>query len=288
MSNNIQGILWALIATVLFATVLAMVKVAVVDFHVLQILFVRQMIVLISTLPALSTNFPHSLTTQHPLVHTLRLIGAFIALSTGIWAVALMPLTTVTTLGFSQVFFVALLASWFLGETVGRHRFSAIAIGFIGVIIVIRPGLDGFLAINALIPLAGALGAAVSVISVRALSQTESTATLLNYQSITIGLLSGVPLFWLWKMPTLPQFTLLLGIGVLATVAQWVGVKALRLGEASVVGNMEYTKLIYAVLFGYWIFAEVPDLITIAGAIIISSSSIYLLRHETLNRVHAV
>lgn len=288
MSNNLLGILWALAAAAMFATVLAMVKFAVMDFHVLQILFVRQMVLLASALPLLIRTFPQSLKTKQPFIHLVRLTGAFVALSTGIWAVAVMPLATAITLAFCQVFFVAILASKFLGESVGVHRFIAVIVGFVGVVVVMRPGYDGILVANALIPLSGALGAAMAVTCVRKLSQTESTATLLGYQSIIVGLLSGIPLLWVWVAPTLPELALLIGIGLLAAAAQWAGVKALRLGEASVVGNMEYTKLIYAVLFGYLIFAEVPDLTTVFGAIIIISSSIYLLHREMLSRYRAV
>jgi len=108
-------------------------------------------------------------------------MGAFVALSCGIWAVAELPLTTAITLGFAQVFFIALLALYFLNETVGVHRISAVLIGFVGVVVIMRPGIDGIFVIHAIIPIIAALGAAVAIISVRKLSQTESTATLLIY-----------------------------------------------------------------------------------------------------------
>lgn len=121
----------------------------------------------------------------------------FVALSTSIWAVAVLPFTTAITLAFAQVFFVALLAMWFLKEPVGWQRITAVLVGFIGVVVVMRPGVDGLINILALIPLAGAVGAAFAVISVRRLSQTESTATLLFYQATFVGLLAGIPLIWL-------------------------------------------------------------------------------------------
>ena len=157
MSNNLQGVLWALLATVLFATVAAMAKVAVVEYHVLQILFIRQVIVFISILPSLVQTFPGSLKTHHPIVHIMRLLGAFVALSTSIWAVAVLPLTTAITLAFAQVFFVALLALKFLNEAVGIHRIFSIIAGFAGVVVVMRPGVDGIVDLNALIPIFGAL-----------------------------------------------------------------------------------------------------------------------------------
>jgi len=280
MPQNIQAIRWALLSTALFAGVSALAKVAVVDYHVLQILFFRQVFVFLSAVPTVIKTFPHSLRTKHPGLHALRLIGGFVALSTGIWAVAVLPLTTAITLSFAQVFFVALFALWFLGERVGVHRLSAVLAGFIGVLVVMRPGQGGFIDLNALIPVAGALGAAAAVTTVRKLSQTESTATLMVYQSLFVGVMAGVPLIWLWQTPDWAGLLLLVSMGVLATVAQWIGVRALRLGEVSVIGPIEYMKLIYAAILGYALFGELPDGYTILGAAIIVGSSGYMMMRE--------
>lgn len=132
LSLNAQGILWALLAYALFAVAAAMAKIASVEHHVLQILFFRQLLVLLSCLPSIAKSFPNSLKTEHPGLHIIRLSGAFVALSCGLWAVTLLPLTTATTLGFAQVLFVALLALFFLKERVGVHRIGAVIVGFVG------------------------------------------------------------------------------------------------------------------------------------------------------------
>ncbi len=282
MSDNLKGILWALAATGLFSVVAAMAKVAVTEYHVLQILFFRQIIVLLSSLPSIAKSFPESLKTNHPGIHAARLIGAFVALSCSIWAVAVLPLTTAITLAFAQVFIVALLALKFLGEPVGRHRIGAIVVGFVGVVIVMRPGVEGTFVWHALIPALGAFGAGIAIISVRKLSQSESTATLLVYQALFVGALAGMPLLWVWVTPDLEGLIFLLAMGVLATLGQWVGVQALRLGEASVVGNIEYVKLIYAAVLGYVLFSEVPDIYTVTGAAVIVGSSAYIFHRESM------
>ncbi|MTI16208.1 DMT family transporter [Rhodobacteraceae bacterium RKSG542] len=284
MPENIQGVLWALLATALFAVTAALAKLAVSEYHVLQILFFRQLVVLASTLPAISRSFPQSLKTKRPITHALRMLGAFTALSCGIWAVAVLPLTAATTLGFSQVFFVALFAMVFLGEQVGKHRLTAILFGFIGVIIAMRPGTDGLFDMATLIPILGALGAGVAVICVRKLTKTETTATMLVYQASFTALLSGIPLFWLWQTPDLYGLMLLLGMGIIATAGQWVGIKALRKGEASVIGTIEYTKIVYAAILGFILFGEIPDGYTVIGAVIIVASSLYMLRREALKK----
>jgi drug/metabolite transporter (DMT)-like permease len=281
MSKNLQGILWALLATVLYAVTAAMGKVAASEFHILQILFFRQIIVFLSVLPAITHNFPENLKTSHPLAHGFRLAGAFVALSMGLWAVSVLPLATAIVLMFSQTFFITILGMWYLGEGIGLHRLASILIGFAGVVIVVRPGLDGFADTNSLIPIGAAAGASVAVIVVRKLSQFESTATLLSYQAVFVGLLAGVPMFWLWLTPNLADLGFLLGIGVVATLAQWIGIKALRYGEAGLISSIKYTELVHASILGFWFFQDVPDAWTLTGAAIIICSALYMIHRES-------
>ena len=217
-------------------------------------------------------------------MHLLRLVGAFLSLSCGIWAVSVLPLTTALTLGFAQVFFTALLALLFLKEAVGKHRIGAVIVGFIGVIIVMRPGVEGIIDLNALIPILAAIGTAIAFTSVRSLSQTESTTTLLVYQAIALGVVAGVPLFWFWQTPDLAGTLLMLAIGLVSAVGSWVSIQSLRLGEASVISNIQYMKLIYGAILGYFLFNEIPDIYTIVGAAIIIASSIYIYRREALRK----
>lgn len=282
--DNTRAVLWALLATALFSVAAAMAKFAVNDYHVLQILFCRQIVVFISCLPSLVISFPEALKTRQPALHASRLLGAFIALTCSIWAVSVLPLTTATTLGFVQVFFVALLAWVFLKESVGAHRLCAIIIGFIGVVIVMQPGAEGFFDRHTLIPIIGALGAGVAIISVRKLAQTESTATLLVYQALFVGAMAGIPLLWLWTPPDMFGTLFLLGMGVVSAAANWTGVKALRMGEASIVGSVQYMQLIYAAIFGWLLFFEIPDTSTVVGGAVIICSSIYILQREAVKK----
>ncbi|MES0870877.1 DMT family transporter [Pseudovibrio sp. SCP19] len=168
----------------------------------------------------------------------------------------------------------------FLGEATTKNRILGITLGFLGVLIVIRPGFDGLASLYALVPLAGALGAAVAVVCVRKLSQTESTATLLGYQAVFVGLMAGLPMFWLWKTPDLFGFVLLISMALIATLGQWIGIKALRLGEARLVSSTEYFSLIYAALLGLVLFSELPDAFTLIGAATIIFSALYMMQKE--------
>lgn len=284
ISRNLQGILWSVASVGLFSASTAMAKLASAEYHVLQILFIRQIIVFLSALPLVIRDFPGSLRTAHPGLHALRIGGAFVALTMGIWAVSVLPLASAITLNFAQVFFLAILAALFLGEAVGKHRIAAISVGFIGVMVAMRPGMDGLVNPYMFIPIIGAAGAAVAGVCIRKLSQTERTATLLIYQSFFVGLLAGIPMFWLWEPPDAGDWLLLIGLGAVATLGQWFGVKALRLGEASIIANVQYMKLIYATFFGYVLFSELPSQATLAGAAIIILASAYIVHRETLKR----
>ena len=285
MTDNAKAIIWAVIASALYTVVITMAKSVIDVYHVLQILFFRQLVVFLTCIPGITKSFPEGLKTRRPGLHMIRLLGAFAALACGVWAVAVLPLTTAVTLSFAQSFFVLILAALFLKEVVGKHRIAAVILGFIGVLVVMRPGIDGFIDTNTLIPLLGALGSAIAIASVRTLSQTESTSTLLIYQSVFVGLVSGIPLFWLWVTPDFSDLIFLLLMGVVAAMGQWVGVKALRLGEASILGNIQYTQLFFAALFGYFIFNEIPDVFTLAGAAIIVSSAIYIFYRARISKV---
>ncbi len=282
--GNFQGILWALLATALLSIATALIKSSVADFHVLQVLFMRQAVIFVTVVPILARNFPASLKTTRPKLHVIRLLGAFTALSAGIWAVSLLSLSTAVTLGFSRVFFVTLLAMYFLGEAFGRHRLFAILAGFGGVVIIMRPSVAGFANLDTLVPVIGAMGAAVAVTCVRHLAQTEKTATLLSYQAIFVGVLAGVPMFWLWVTPSWPQLAQLVAIGLIAAAGQWAGIRALRLGEASVISSIGFMQLIYALALGLVFFAELPDRYTLIGAGLIIGSALYTIRREAISK----
>lgn len=278
MPDNSRAVLWAIIATALYSAAAALAKLAAAHFPVLEILFFRQMAVLASTLPGMARGFPDALKTRRPGLHGVRLCGAFVGLACGLWAVTVLPLADAVTLGFTQVLFVAALAWLFLGERFGPWRAAGTGLGFLGVLVMMQPGLGGTADWRALVPLMGAFGAAVAVTSVRRLTATEGTGTLLAYQSLFVGLLSGLPMFWIWHMPDAHGLALLLGMGVIATVAQWAGIRSLRLGEASLVSSLEYIKLVWAALLGVVLFAEWPTAATLGGAALIVLASALAMR----------
>ena len=278
MSKNTQGVLWAILATAFYTIATAMSKMAVTEFHVLQVLLFRQIAVLLLVLPRTLKTFPANLKTDFPKLHALRLIGAFIGMACTIWALAYLPLTTAVVLAFSRTFFVALLAIFFLGELVGQRRTFALVVGIAGVMIVTRPGFQHVSSLGVLIGLVAAMAAAVAVTCTKKLSQTDSPETLLLYQAGFIGFLAGVSMFWFWQTPDWPSLALLVGFGVMSTIGQWIGIIALRLGDASIITGIDYVALIHAAILGYLLFAEIPDIYVVVGAVLIVISAIAVMR----------
>ena len=281
LPGNVRGIIFALAAAAMFTIASALVKYAAPTYHIAQILLFRQIVMLLFTMPVLIKHFPQSLKTKRPGLHLLRLSGAFAALTLSFTAVAHLPLATAISFSFTKTLFVTVLATLFLGELVGWRRILAILVGFAGMLIMLRPDPGSGLNIYGLIAIAAAFGAATAVSSVKALTSTESTATLLSYQAIFVGLLVAIPSFFVWKTPDMAGLTVLIAIGVVSIVAQWLGVQAYRAGEVSVVTGMEYTKLIYASLIGIVVFSEWPDSKTLVGAAIIIAASAFTVWRES-------
>ncbi|MEM8971239.1 MAG: DMT family transporter [Pseudomonadota bacterium] len=259
----------ALMASVAFTGASALAKTATLTFPVLQVLFIRQIVVVTTTLPAIVSRFPESVTTNRPALHTLRVTGAFVSLAGDIWAVTVLPLATATALSFTKVLLAVVFAGAFLGEPLRWPAAVAVLIGFLGVLLIIQPAFGAEHAWFYAIPLVGALGACAAVLSVRALSRTESNATLLFYQGVSVGVMSAVPMPWLWVTPDLPDLILLVSIAVCSTIGQWTSVQAVRMCEISVVGPIEYTRAVFAILFGWLFFQEMPTAAALTGTVLI-------------------
>ena len=284
LPGNVRGTLFALVAAALFTVVSAIVKYAARDYHIAQILLFRQVVMFAIISPVVWRHFPYSLRTKRPVLHIIRLFGALTALSLSFVAVAHLPLATAISLSFTKTMFVTVLAIPMLGEVVGWRRFLAIAVGFVGMLIMLRPDPGSAISIYALFAVIAAGGAALAVASVRKLSNTETAETMLSFQAIFVGLIVAIPAIYFWKTPDLSGLVALVAIGAVSAAAQWMGVSAYKAGEVSVVTGMEYTKLIYATIIGIVVFSEWPDVKSLIGAFIIVAASAFTIWRENRAR----
>jgi len=209
----------------------------------------------------------------------MRSALAAIAMATGFTALVHLPLAEVTAIGFARTLFTTLLAIIFLSETVGVRRWSVTIVGFIGVLIVIRPG-PGNLNEYAFLALLSSLFVAGIVIVLRRLSQIDPASTIMVYQSFFITIVMAVPAYFFWIKPTWQELVLILAIGALMSVMQWLTIQALKFAEAVAVAPIDYARLLFATAFGMIFFSEIPTIWTISGSLVIIGSTLYTIRRN--------
>ncbi|MEO1557376.1 MAG: DMT family transporter [Pseudomonadota bacterium] len=199
----------------------------------------------------------------------------------------LLPLPEVTAIGYATPMFTVILAALMLGETVRLFRISAVALGLVGVMIVIWPrlsvdadtlGTAGM--IGALMVLGASILRALVQIHIRTLVKTEHTAAIVFYFSLTATLLSLLSLPFGWVVPSAFDATLLIGAGLVGGVAQILVTSSYRFGGASMLAPFDYASLIFAAIIGYFIFAEVPTLNMVAGAALVVLGGVLIIWRE--------
>jgi drug/metabolite transporter (DMT)-like permease len=218
--------------------------------------------------------------------HSTRIHGHFwrtfmgtVSMVLGFYAVSMLPLADATALGFSQPLFSVCVAALVLREKVRWRRWSATIVGFIGVLVMVRPGA-GSLQPGALIALANALTVALSILLVRRLSNSESPLMILTQFAIWSTLLLALPAIWVWRWPDAWGWTLAVGVSASATVGQYFWVQAFKAGEMSAVAPFEYLRLPFAVFMGWLIWGQMPEIWTYVGAAIVIASALYIAQRE--------
>jgi drug/metabolite transporter (DMT)-like permease len=223
------------------------------------------------------------LKTSRPGIHAFRLILACIA-QVGVYtSVVYLPLADATALAFSRILFTTVVAVIVLREIVSGGRWSATLIGFVGVVIMVRPGGD--IDPIALIAIGAACTFAVANVLIRRMSTTEPPNRILFYYQAGGIIVFLPPTLFLWQTPPdLLSWLMAVAIGILTAFGMIGFIRGFAIGEASVIGPTEYIRLIFAATFGLLIFGEIPDTWTIIGAVIIVGCTSYIARMETRNR----
>ena len=214
-------------------------------------------------------------------MHLIR--GALSAVNTLAWftAIATMPLGEAVALNFTSPLFATVLAAIFLGEAVRARRWTATIVGFIGVLIVVRPGVET-VQLGAILALGSAMSIAVNVLLIRVMSQEDSTRAIVLTFNLAITFFTLIPAIVTWAWPSPLMWAVTFAIGVTTTVAHLMLTRAMRLAEASAIVPLEFIRLPMAVLIGFIWFSEILDFWTIVGATIIGCSAVYIARREAL------
>lgn len=266
----------------LFSAVDTLAKFLTDSLHPLQIVWIRQLGLVAGTILLMGIYGVRIFITAHPVLQLARGVLAAGSATLFIIAISYAALADAIAVTFIAPLIVTVLSAVLLAEKVGLHRWSAIIAGFLGTLVVIRPGFESFHPALLLVLFAATLFAGRQIIS-RLLSGSDNAYTTVAYTALASSLVLSVPAFYVWVTPQTSQQILLLTImALLAGLAEFMVIKALQVAHAGLVAPVQYTILIWGTLYGFLIFADLPDIFTFAGAAIIIASGLYTVHRERL------
>ncbi|HAA93311.1 MAG TPA: hypothetical protein DCS82_09205 [Rhodospirillaceae bacterium] len=280
LPGNLRGAVWMLLMAVFFVAADSIIKIVSRRLDPIEIVFFRNIFSLLWLIPAVvQAGGLVAFHTQYPMLQFARGALGGIAMVCIFYSLQLLPLADATAVMFSRTIWMIPCAVFLLGEAIRWRRWTATVIGFIGVVIMVRPA--GGIEPGMLFALANAIMAAVIFTLIKILkSKGESNLTILLWHaSITIAI-TAVPTYYLWITPTLEEFLLLVALGLLVTIAHTCLIQALAAGEATAVTPFEYSRVLIAALIGFVFFAEIPTIWTVIGTILVVASGYYIARRE--------
>lgn len=284
----IFGIALINLAVVVFTAMDAVIKGVSDTFPTGQLVFFRNLFAFAPILIFMVWQGGISFRTRHALGHLMRGLFGVSAMYCYFLSYKLLPLSDAIALGLSGPIFLTVLSIPFLGEKVGIRRWSACIVGFIGVLVMTRPGAGVWQA-AALVPLLAAVFYALAMISIRRLTATESSGAIVFYFSLfaTLAGLATAPLGALdpalaWAWPAPGEWLIVLAIGLMGGCGQILITIAFRCAPVSVVAPFDYMALVYGFILGFVFFAEVPDAYLIVGGATVVASGIYIVHRETV------
>jgi drug/metabolite transporter (DMT)-like permease len=284
VDNVVLGIAFMIGATVLFAGTTALAKWMAAIYPVGEVMFFRSFssFVVYTAFVLPFTGFS-VFATKRPRDHLARGISQSISQTFTVLAVSMMPLAGAVAINFSAPLWSALLSVLWLKERPGLARWMALLTGFVGVLIVTHPGTDT-LQVGALFALGNAIMYGSVTVAVRGMTATESTATLLMWQMVTMATLHTLLLLFGFAMPTPADAAMLILSGIANAIGQYLWTKALLLAPATAVSPFYYLMLVWALVIGYLVWGDVPTLALLVGSGIVVACGLFLLWHEAQRR----
>ena len=251
-----------------------------VDYPVGQVLFFRGFFGIIFYFFVIPRERLHDFyKTKRPGLHSLRCIAGLIAIIAIFIALRKLPLATVVSISFAAPIFTTIFSIFLLSEKVGVYRWLAVLVGFIGILIITEPGISN-LNIYYIFPIIFCLGLSYVAITLRQLSTTEPVWLISLFFSIAITFLSFLTLPFGWVMPSFNHFLILSLVGIFGGVSNlWLS-QSYKYSEVSLVTPLKYLTLVFAIIFGYFIWDEIPTIKTLIGAFLVIISTLIIFRRE--------
>lgn len=266
-------------AAIAFTVMTTLIRETAKSVHPFEIAFFRALVNFVLMIPFALRAGATGLKTNNHKAFALRGVCGLVFLMSYFSGAALIPVAESQALSFTSPLWGSLLAVLFLSERVTRTRAFALTAGFVGVLIILRPGVVQVSA-GALLVLTGALAAAASNTIVKFTTRTDHPDAVVFYQMVYVTPLIFVPALWEWIWPTLEQLLLMFGVGFFATLNQRFLSRAYAAADATAVLPFEFTRLPFAALIGYLAFRELPDIWAWIGGAAIFGASLYMVQRE--------
>lgn len=267
-------------STVLFGLMTVVIRLASEQLHAFEIAFFRNLFGLVAALPLLYRHGPGLLNTTHLPRYVLRCAIGVVSMFAGFWAIGHLPLAQAVSLSYSTPIFVTIAAVLFLGEQVRARRWAAVALGFVGVLIIVRPGTASFSA-GTLIALAAAVLSGIVSVLIKLLSRTEPADRIVFYTTLLWVPMSLLPALAVWEWPRGMVWVWVIAAGFLGTSGHMLWTRALKLGDVSALTPISFMQLPIVAFAGWWLFREPLDRWTVLGAGVIFAANAYIAHRES-------
>ncbi|MCC8363569.1 DMT family transporter [Lysobacter sp. A6] len=270
-----------------FGLMAVAIRLASATLHTFEIAFFRNFFGLVAAAPLLLRHGPQILrTTQFPR-YIVRCVIGVVSMFCGFWAIGHLPLAQAVSLSYSTPLFVTIAAVWMLGEQVRARRWAAVIVGFIGVLVIVRPGSSSF-TLGTLVALSAAVLSGLVSIQIKQLSRTEPADRIVLYTTMLWVPMSLVPALFVWEWPQGITWAWIVAAGFMGTGGHMLWTRALKLGDVSALTPISFMQLPIVAIFGWLLFDERLDRWTVIGAAIIFSANAYIAHREaTLSKKHA-
>lgn len=279
-----RAILLVLLATVAFSLSAAFAKAIGGRVPVSEVILFRNLFAIPALLPVvLVSGGVAALATRNPMSHAARTLFGMMGMIGAFYGYVHLPIATVTALGFTMPLFLTVLSVPLLGETVGWRRGLAVLVGFAGVLTMVRPGGAAMQGAGLAVTLCllGSVGWALAMITIRKMGEAgESSVAIVFWFAVGSAALAGIASLPVWVWPTVVEWALLLGIGLISALAQVVMTSAYRTGETTLLAPFEYAAIIWTTTLGAVVWSELPDTWDFLGIAVLVTAGIYIWHRE--------
>lgn len=278
-ASNARGMLFMVLATLALTGMHALVRYLSAEMHAFEITFFRNLFGLLIMTPLMFRAGVEELKSRQPRLHLIRSCFGILAMSLWFYGLSVVPIAEATALSFTAAIFGSVAAAVILRERMRLRRWTAVLTGFAGALIILQPGFQSVQP-GAWIVLTSSLFWALALVTVKKLSSTDSIVCIVAWNSVLLTALSLPLALPVWVAPNAGQLGWLLVIGLLATLGHLAMTNAFRLADATAVFPVDFTRLLWASLLGFLLFAEVPDAATWVGGAVIFASTTYITFRE--------